>query len=416
MLQAPMLVASARLALCALALGAAIPQSSNSPSPADRFWPQWRGPYATGVSKTATPPLEWSETKNIRWKVEIPGRGSASPVVWGDRVFVLTAVPAGVHHGRVARSARRLAAARAPLRGARHRSQDGQDVWERTAREEAPHEASHPDNGTWASSSAITDGRARLIASFESRGLYAYDMNGTLVWQTDLGDKQMRNQFGEGSTPALLRQPPRRRLGSHGRSRSSSLSTSDRQGVVARQSRDEIDTWATPLVVEHGGRTQVIVPGMNRVRSYDLETGEVVWDSAGLTMNPIPSPVVGDGLVFVDERLPRQQPEGDSRSPARRATSPAPTRSSGRSIATRRTCRRRCSMTASSISSRSNNGLLSAFDARTGKPHFQAAAAAIGARSLRVAGRRCRAGVHSVARRHDRRHQHGADLRNAGGE
>src|SRR6266487_6465835 len=71
-------------------------QGAEGATAAERFWPQWRGPYATGVSKYADPPLEWSETKNVRWKVEIPGRGSASPVVWGDRVFVLSAVPAGV--------------------------------------------------------------------------------------------------------------------------------------------------------------------------------------------------------------------------------------------------------------------------------------------------------------------------------
>src|SRR6187431_2966664 len=63
---------------------------------AEKYWAQWRGPYATGVSRTANPPLEWSETKNIRWKVEVPGRGSASPVVWNDRLFVLSAVPIGV--------------------------------------------------------------------------------------------------------------------------------------------------------------------------------------------------------------------------------------------------------------------------------------------------------------------------------
>ena len=79
---------------------------------------------------------------------------------------------------------------------------DGKVVWEQTAREAAPHEGSHQDNGTLASSSAVTDGQ-HVIASFESQGLYAYDMNGKLVWQKDLGDKQMRNEFGEGSTPVL---------------------------------------------------------------------------------------------------------------------------------------------------------------------------------------------------------------------
>src|SRR5512139_2558073 len=67
--------------------------------PAERFWPQWRGPYATGISRAANPPLEWSETRNIRWKREIPGRGSGSPVVWGDRIFLMAAVPVGVDGG-----------------------------------------------------------------------------------------------------------------------------------------------------------------------------------------------------------------------------------------------------------------------------------------------------------------------------
>jgi outer membrane protein assembly factor BamB len=270
-----------------------------APDPAaERFWAQWRGPYANGVSKHATPPVEWSETKNVRWKVEIPGRGSSSPVVWGDRVFVLTAVPVGST----------LAESHAPRGAARpseaHKYQvlaidraTGKVVWERSAREERPHEASHPDNGTWASSSAVTDGR-HVIASFESRGLFAYDMNGTLVWEKDLGDKQMRQQVGEGSTPVL-----------HG---DRLVLVWDHQGqsfVVAldkntgrelwRAPREEIDTWATPLVVEHDGRAQVVTNGMNRLRSYDLETGRIVWESQGTTMNAIPSPVAADGMVFV---------------------------------------------------------------------------------------------------------------------
>src|SRR5688572_6493446 len=118
----------------------------------EKFWAQWRGPYSTGVSLTADPPLEWSETKNIRWKIEIPGRGSSSPIVWGDRVFLLTAVPVGLEG----------AAAHAPRGGLRPRGvhkyvvlainrSDGKIAWERTVREEEPHEASHTDNGTWAS-------------------------------------------------------------------------------------------------------------------------------------------------------------------------------------------------------------------------------------------------------------------------
>ncbi len=128
---------------------------------------------------------------------------------------------------------------------------DGKVVWQQTAREAAPHEASHNDNGTWASSSAVTDGE-HVIASFESQGIYAYDMNGTLVWQKDLGDKQMRNEFGEGSTPALHKDRLFFVWDHQGESFIVALdkSTGDE---LWRVKRDEIDTWATPLVVERGG-------------------------------------------------------------------------------------------------------------------------------------------------------------------
>jgi outer membrane protein assembly factor BamB len=150
---------------------------------ADRYWAQWRGPDATGVARHANPPVEWSETKNIRWKTEIPGRGSSSPIVWGDRVFLLTAVPVGVD-GTAAHAPR----GGMPQRG-KHRylvlaidRRTGKTIWERVARENTPHEPSHQDNGTWASSSAITDGK-RVFAWFESQGMYVYDMDGKLLWE-----------------------------------------------------------------------------------------------------------------------------------------------------------------------------------------------------------------------------------------
>ena len=252
-------------------------------------WPQWRGPSANGVAPGAAPPLEWSESQNIRWKVPVPGRGSGSPIVWGDRVFVLTAV----------------SESGATVPGVMHRflviafdRQTGEVVWQKVAREEAPHEPTHRDNGTYASASAATDGEV-LIANFESRGLYAYDLDGKLIWQKDLGDKYMRNQFGEGTTPAL-----------HG---DTLIHVWDQQGgqsfIIAldkrtgeerwRRDRDEIDTWATPLIVEVNGRAQVIAPATEHIKSYDLETGDVVWETAGLTMNSIPSPVVIDNLAIL---------------------------------------------------------------------------------------------------------------------
>jgi outer membrane protein assembly factor BamB len=336
----------------------------------ERFWPQWRGPHANGISRHATPPVEWSESKNIRWKVETPGRGSSSPIVWGNRIYLTAAVPVGLTGD----------AQHAPRGGLKPRGvhrfvvlaidrKTGKTVWERVAREQEPHEAGHADNSTWASGSAITDGQ-QVYAYFESFGLYAYDMNGKLIWEKDLGDKRMRNEFGEGSTPAL-----------HGNTlvivwdhlngESFVVALDKRDGKeLWRVARDEIDTWATPLVLEVNGRAQAIVPAMNRIRSYDLQTGAVVWEGDGLTMNAIPSPVYEDGLVVLmsgfrgnDLRAVRiAEAKGNIDGTTAVAWSldrdtpyvPSPILVDGILYFLK-----------------TNSGILFAFDAKTGKPHYQ---------------------------------------------
>jgi outer membrane protein assembly factor BamB len=360
------------LALAAVAAVAGLPLGATlADSEADKYWPQWRGPHATGVSKHADPPVEWSDTKHVKWKVEIPGRGSASPVVWGDLIFLLTAVPAGTSgedsHKALGAITPRVAHQYKVLAIDRH---SGKIAWERTAREETPHEAAHQDNGTWASASAVTDGE-HVIASFESRGIYCYDMRGTLVWQKDLGDKRMRNEFGEGSTPVL-----------HGSTlvvvwdhyvpgASFIVALDKRTGnELWRVKRDEIDTWATPAVVEEGGRTHVIVPGMNRLRSYDLKSGAILWETAGLTMNPIPSPVVGEGMVFATSGF-----RGNSLKAVRLAGASGDITNTGHVVWTldRDTPYVPSPLLYDGILYilKTNNGLLSAFDAKTGKPHYQ---------------------------------------------
>ena len=257
--------------------------------PGNATGPSGAARTAPAFSKTATPPTEWSETKNVRWKVEIPGRGSASPVVWGDRVFVLSAVPVGVTGDAVhaARGGQPLVPHKFIVIALDRKT--GKVVWERVAKEQAPHEASHPENGTWASASAATDGE-HVIASFDSFGYYAYDMNGKLIWEKDLGDKKMRNTFGEGSTPALFGNRLVVQWDHQGQSFVAAFDKRTGQEVW-RQNRTEIDSWAMPLVVPVNGRPQVITVAMNQVKSYDLETGDIVWFTAGLTMNPIPTPV-----------------------------------------------------------------------------------------------------------------------------
>jgi len=350
-------------------LALALSPRAGAQSAADRFWPQWRGPSASGVSRTANPPTEWSETKNVRWKVEIPGRGSGSPVVWGDRVFVLTAVPVGVAES----------ASHAALGGARplppHKfvvlaidRKTGKTVWERVAKEEAPHEASHPQNGTWASSSAITDGE-HVIAYFESRGLFAYDMNGALVWQKELGHKQMRQQFGEGSTPVLSGRTLVVVWDHQGQSFIAAFDKRTGQELW-RQSRPEIDTWATPLVVSVNGRAQVIAPAMRQARAYDLETGEVVWQAGALTMNPIPSPVADNGMVFLMSGFQGNMLKAIRLADAKGDLTGTPAIAWS---ATRDTPYVPSPLLYDGILYflKSNTGVLSAFDAASGTPHYQ---------------------------------------------
>jgi outer membrane protein assembly factor BamB len=172
----------------------------------------------------------------------------------------------------------------------------GRVRWQQTAREKVPHEGYHRDHG-YASGSPVTDGQ-HLVAYFGSNGLFCYDLTGRLLWQKDLGLQKTRYGYGEGTSPAL-----------HGYT---VVILCDHEGddfVVAldvrdgkelwRQKRDEPTGWSTPLIIEHQGRYQVVVNATKKVRSYDLTTGELLWECGGQTVNAIPSPVAGQGLVFV---------------------------------------------------------------------------------------------------------------------
>ena len=342
-----------------------------------RYWPAWRGPLATGVAPEANPPLEWSETTNIRWKVAVPGRGSASPIVWEDRVYLLTAVPVGDDGstapppggfgGRGRRGPRPVLLTHQFTVIAYDRA-DGQVVWERVAREEAPHEPAHPQNGTWASGSAVTDGE-HLYAYFGSRGLYCYTLDGELVWERDFGQKRMRNTFGEGTTPALHDDTIVVVWDHQGDSFVFALDT--RAGDERwRAPRDEIDSWATPVIVEHAGRHQVVVGARDRVVSYALDTGEIVWESDGLTMNPIPSPVAADGFVYLTSGY-----RGNDLKAVRLADATGDITGTAAIVWS---LDRDTPYVPSPLLYddtlyviKSNSGILSAFEAQTGTPHYQ---------------------------------------------
>ena len=262
-------------------------------------WGHWRGPLGNGVSREATPPTEWSETKNVKWKVAIEGKGSGSPVVWGDRVFVVTAVSA---EGSSDGASERRESRNGPLTQTDFKilcfdRATGDMNWQQTAVTATPHQGVHSTNN-FASASPCTDGQ-HVYAFFGSRGLYCYTMEGQLVWKRDdFGKMETRNSFGEGSSPTI--------------SGSKIIVPWDHDGPSAlyaldkltgktlwKTERDEPTNWSTPLIVESGGQKQIVMNGQNYARGYDFESGEELWRCSGQTQRPCASAVYHEGMIYV---------------------------------------------------------------------------------------------------------------------
>ena len=277
------------------------PPAKARPAPPADSWPAWRGPLSTGVAPGADPPLEWSEAKNVAWKTSIPGLGHSTPIVWGDRIFLTTAVPFGEAvepieskapgaHDNIPITHRQRFVALAVSRD------DGHILWETALREALPLEGGHR-TASLASASAVTDGEMVFIP-FGSFGLHALDVDGKVLWQKDFGPMQILHGHGEGSSPVLHGDLLALNWDHEGESFVAALDKKTGKELW-RVPRKEVTSWATPLVVDHGGKTQLVVSGTSRVRGYDLETGSILWECGGLSANIVASPVAGDGMVFV---------------------------------------------------------------------------------------------------------------------
>ena len=274
-------------------------------------WPNFRGPTFNGVSTTATPPTEWDEEtgKNIAWKVELPGTGNnSSPVVWGDRVFVLTSIPAvaaGEEQAPRAEQPRRrgggggggVAPVMTRFVTLCYDRNTGKLLWEKVATEAVPHQGTHGDH-SFASASPSTNGK-HVYSHFGSRGLYCYDMDGELIWKRDdFGQMNTRNGFGEGSSPFLYGDIIVVPWDHEGESYVIALDALTGE-TLWKKTRDERSNWVTPVVVSHEGRDILVTGGENRVRGYDLKTGEELWQAAGPTSRPIASPVIFGNHVLL---------------------------------------------------------------------------------------------------------------------
>lgn len=266
-------------------------------------WPHWRGPDASGVARTAKPPVEWSETKNLKWKAAIDGHGDSTPIIWGDKVFLLTAINTGEIDPSLPKpedQPKRIFGITNPNTKFRFvvlclDRNTGRELWRRIAVEQVPHEGHHADN-SFASASPTTDGR-RLYCWFGSKGLFTYSLDGEPLWQRDLGKVKMGAILGEGTSPVVHDGKLVIVRDHQGQSTIETLDAATGK-TLWRKDRDEGNTWATPLVVEHAGVTQVITPGSKRIRSYDLRSGELIWECGGLTGNAIPCAVASEGVVY----------------------------------------------------------------------------------------------------------------------
>ena len=294
-------------------------------------WPEWRGPTHNGMA-SGDAPLNWSDSENIKWRVAIPGRGHSSPVVWGDKVFLTTAIPTaptppeelrrpggpgpGPGPGRPPRppGGPEGPGGRPPRGGpgggppSRPQVEHefvllcldrgtGRILWQRTAVKAVPHQGHRPGEGTFANESPVTDGR-HVIAYFGSRGIFCYDLSGNLVWKKELGVKfDIFHEYGEGTSPVLDGDVLLIKADHEGPSFLLALNKNTGEQIW-RVARDERTSHSVPLVVTYQGRKQIITSATNRIRAYDYETGALIWECGGLGMNAIPAPVSADGVVY----------------------------------------------------------------------------------------------------------------------
>jgi len=260
-------------------------------------WPQWRGPLATGAAQTGNPPIEWSEQKNVRWKIRLSGTGQSTPVIWGDSIFITAAETKEKYA-----ESKGIVKATKPVKFlviAIDRD-TGKVKWERLAREEVPHQ-SRNNMGTWATASPITDGK-RVYAFFGSRGLYCYDFAGKLIWEKDFGDMDSGGDMGEGASPALYKDRLIINWDHYGQDFIAALDASNGREIW-RKKRDERISWTTPLIVEEAGRVQVITVAEHWIQSYDIANGDVLWQIASTKYGNISSPVAAEGIVYVGSGL-----------------------------------------------------------------------------------------------------------------
>lgn len=287
----------AALALAAAMLALSAPAALAAPE----NWPQFRGADASGVVADCAVPDKWSDTENVAWKTDIPGRGWSSPVVWGNRIFLTSVVSAGETEDP--KKGLYFGGERAEPSDAAHQwkvfcldLESGVLLWERQVHEGVPAWPIHIKN-SYASETPVTDGE-RLYVLFGNLGLWCLDLEGNALWKHDIPPRKMRLGWGTASSPVL-----------HGdavyyvndNDEESYLAALDKNTGAERwrtARSDEKSNWSTPFVWVNGMRTELVTPGSRLVRSYDLD-GKLLWSFKGMSSITIATPFTHEGLLFI---------------------------------------------------------------------------------------------------------------------
>ncbi len=247
------------------------------------YWPHWRGPSLQGLAHGSGYPQRWSGTENVLWKVRISGRGHSSPIIWGERLFLTTAAADGSRRSVLC-----------------FKRSDGSLLWE-TFVPESPAEQVHQKN-SYASSSPTTDGK-RVYAYFGSAGLVAVDFDGKIMWHTDFGPVDLYH--GPGGSPLLYQD----RIILFQEQQSFNRNAPAKEGFIVaidketgkelwRRSRPPKPGWGSPIAIRVDDHAEIIISSSRNIEAYNPQTGDVIWNCRGNTMEVIPMPAVGHGMVY----------------------------------------------------------------------------------------------------------------------
>jgi len=280
-------------------------------------WPSFRGVNASGIAEGFSTPVSWNleDSKNIKWKVKTLGLGFSSPVIWGDKLFITTAI-SGLENPEL----------KVGLYGSIEPVEDdtehtwkvfcidkktGKIIWEKTSFVGVPKVKRHPKS-THANSSAATDGKY-VVVFFGSEGLYCYDINGKLIWEKDFGVLDsgffmVKNaQWGFASSPIIHEDKVVVQCDVQENSFIAAFDLKTGKEIW-RTSRDEYPGWSTPTILKHWNKTQIVVNGFKHIGGYDFETGKEIWKMHGGGDIPVPTPVIAHNLIFINSAHGRMAP------------------------------------------------------------------------------------------------------------